>query len=178
MRNRYLLLTALVAGMAGCATGGGASDPPPGSPSDAASKTTLTPTGVGPLAFGESLAEAEKKLGEKAHGLAGDARCGYVGFDSLPGLQFTVKEGIVQRADAGTGVRNSLGVNLGDTVDSVVYLYPNLRTLRVPDSFGDTLLIYDAPGKTNAIVLLAAGNKIIGVRAGLNSAVGTPKGCP
>jgi hypothetical protein len=174
MRNHFLLLMLLLAGGVGCATGGGAPDPAP----DPASRMTLSPTGVGPLTFGDSLAEAEKKLGEKARGLEGDARCGYVGFDSLPGLQFTVKEGIVLRADAGTGVRNSLGVNVGDTVDSVVYLYPNLRTLRVPDSFGDSLLIFDSPGKTNAIVMLAAGNKIIGIRAGLNSAVGTKTGCP
>lgn len=174
MRNGYLLLMTLFAGLAGCAMGGGASDPAP----DASSRIKLSATGVGPLSFGDSLAETEKKLGEQARGLAGDARCGYVGFDSLPGLQFTVKEGIVVRADASTGIRNTLGVNLGDTVDSVVYLYPNLRTVRIPDSFGDSLLVLDGPGKTSAFVMEAAGNKIIGIRAGLNDAVGSKKGCP
>jgi len=170
MKKCCLLLIAVLAGAAGCATGALAPA--------ASSEPKLSATGFGSLTFGDTLAETEKKVGESARGVDGNARCGYVEFASLPGLRLTVKEGIVIRADAGQGVRNSLGVNLGDTVDSVVYLYPNVRTLRLPNTFGDSLMVFDDPGGKNAIVLHAAGNKIIGIWAGLNSALGSTKGCP
>jgi hypothetical protein len=170
MKYIYLLMMTLLVGAAGCAAGE--------RPLDRTPEGMLKATGAGAVTFGDTLAEAEKKMGEKARGVGGDARCGYVEFDSLPRLRFTVMAGIVTRADAEVGVRNSLGVNLGDTTESVVSLYPKVRLLKVPDSFGDTMLIFDDPGGNNAIVLEAAGNKIIGIRAGLNSAVGSTKGCP
>jgi len=140
--------------------------------------TTLTATGVGAVAFGVSLAESELLVGEKATGADAGADCRYVGFASLPGLRFTVRDGIVTRADAAAGVRNALGVNLGDTTDSAIALYPDLVVQRIEDSFGDTNLVYFAPGGGHAIVMKAAGNKIIAIRAGLRSAVGGNEGCP
>jgi hypothetical protein len=143
-----------------------------------ASAPTLTATGVGAVAFGVSLAESELLLGEKATGADAGAACRYVGFASLPGLRFTVVDGIVTRADAAPGVRNALGVNPGDTTDSAVALYPDLVVQRVEGAFGDTNLVYFAPGGGHAIVMQAAGNKIIAIRAGLRSAVGGDEGCP
>jgi len=142
------------------------------------SAPTLTATGVGAVAFGVSLAESELLLGEKATGADTDAACRYVAFASLPGLRFTVRDGIVTRADAASGVRNALGVNLGDTTDSAIALYPDLVVQRIEGSFGDTNLVYFAPGGGHAIVMTAAGNKIIAIRAGLRSAVGGNEGCP
>jgi hypothetical protein len=170
MRRGSLLPVALFSAVAGCAAADVLRDTSSGS--------TLRVQGVGHVVFGNSLAETESLGGEKARGLGGDAACQYVEFDALPGLRFTVQGGIVTRADAGAGVRNSLGVNLGDTVESVVSLYPDVQMRRIPGSLGGTALIFVEPGATHAFVLQAAGNKIISIRAGLNSAVGTEKGCP
>lgn len=170
MRHLSPLLIALLAVLVGCGSRDILRDPSP--------ESTLRSTGAGPVAFGNSLAETELMVGEKSRALEGDAGCRYVEFGALPGLRFTVNDGIITRADAGAGVRNSLGVNLGDTVDSVVYLYPDVQMRHRPGSFGDTYLIFADPAGGHAIVLEAAGNKIIAIRAGLSSAVGSKQGCP
>jgi hypothetical protein len=142
------------------------------------SSTTLLATGVGPVAFGAPLAESELLLGEKATGPDTGAACRYVEFSSLPGLRFTVVDGVVTRADAASGVDNALGVNVGDTTDAAVALYPDLLVQRSHESVGGTNLVYVARGGGHAIVLQAAGNKIIAIRAGLRSAVAGSQGCP
>lgn len=162
LNARYLPLIALLGVTAGCAT----------------SPVVLRPTGAGAVAFGGSLAEAELMVGEKASGQRQDAGCGYVEFRSLPGLRFTVENGVVTRADAGPGVRNSLGVQLGDTTDSVVSLYPDVAIRRSRASLGGTELFLVDPDGRYAIVMEAAGNKIIAIRAGLSTSVGSPQGCP
>jgi len=135
LNARYLPLIALLGVTAGCAT----------------SPAVLRPTGAGTVAFGGALAEAELMVGEKASGQRQDAGCGYVEFRSLPGLRCTVENGLVTRADAGPGVRNSLG--------------------------GAELFLVDPDGRY-AIVMEAAGSKIIAIRAGLSTSVGSPQGCP
>ncbi len=162
LNARYLPLIALLGVTAGCAT----------------SPVVLRATGAGPVAFGGSLAEAELMVGEKTSGQHQDAGCGYVEFRSLPGLRFTVENGVVTRADAGPGVRNVLGVQLGDTTDSVVSLYPDVAIRRSRASLGGTELILADPDGRYAIVMEAAGNKIIAIRAGLSTSVGSPQGCP
>lgn len=144
----------------------------------APSSPTLSATGVGPVAFGVPLAESELLLGEKAIGQDTGAACRYVEFRSLPGLRFTVLDGVVTRADAAEGVTNALGVNVGDTTDAAVALYPDLIVQRSRESVGGTNFVYVARGGGHAIVLQAAGNKIIAVRAGLRSAVEGSQGCP
>ena len=159
-RSRWVV--AILAGVTGCA----------------ASPVVLRSTGAGAVAFGASLAETELMVGSKASGSSSDAACRYVEFSSLPGLRFTVENGVVTRADAGPGVRNELGVQLGDTTDSVVSLYPDVTVLKNRESPGGTyLVVADADGH-HAIVMQAAGNKIIGIRAGLNASVGSVQGCP
>jgi hypothetical protein len=162
LNARYQLLIALLCVTAGCAT----------------SPVVLRSTGAGAVAFGGSLAEAELMVGEKASGQHQDAGCGYVEFRPLPGLRFTVEGGVVTRADAGPGVRNALGVQLGDTTDSVVSLYPDVTIRRSQASVGGTDLIVANPDGRYAIVMEAAGNKIIAIRAGLSTSVGSPQGCP
>jgi hypothetical protein len=162
LNARYQLLIALLCVTAGCAT----------------SPVVLRSTGAGAVAFGGSLAEAELMVGEKASGQHQDAGCGYVEFRSLPGLRFTVEGGVVTRADAGPGVRNALGVQLGDTTDSVVSLYPDVTIRRSQASVGGTDLIVANPDGRYAIVMEAAGNKIIAIRAGLGTSVGSAQGCP
>lgn len=144
----------------------------------APSPPTLSATGVGPVAFGVPLTESELLLGEKATGEDSGAVCRYVEFGSLPGLRFTVVDGVVVRADATGGVSNALGVNVGDTTDAAVALYPDLLVQKSRESVGGTNLVYVARGGAHAIVLQAAGNKIIGIRAGLRSAVEGSQGCP
>lgn len=142
------------------------------------SRPQLLATGVGPVVFGKSLGESELALGEKAVGVDTGATCRYVAFDSLPGLRFTVRDGVVVRADAERGVPNALGVNVDDTTDAAVALYPDLFVQRSHDSVGGTDLVYLDRGGGHAIVMQAAGNKIIAIRAGLRSAVEGSQGCP
>jgi len=162
MKLRVLTLLAFLAGAAGCA----------------ASPAVLRPTGVGAVAFGASLAETELMVGEKAADLSADPACRYVEFGSMPGIRFTVVDGVISRADAGPGVSNTLGVALGDTTESVTSLYPDVDVRRDGDTFGGSHLVFFDAGGRHAIVLQAAGNKIIGIRAGLSNAVGSPQGCP
>jgi uncharacterized protein (AIM24 family) len=152
----------IVAGIAGCAT----------------SPVVLRSTGAGAVAFGASLAETELMVGSKGAGSNSDAACRYVEFSSLPGLRFTVENGVVTRADAGPGVRNELGVQLGDTTESVLSLYPDLSMRKNRESAGGTDLILIDPDGGHAIVMQAAGNKIISIRAGLSASVGSVQGCP
>jgi hypothetical protein len=163
MYARAWLQVACLATVAGCST---------------TSPVVLRSSGAGAVAFGSSLAEAEVMVGTKASGTDTGAACRYVEFDSLPGLRFTVQDGVITRADAGPGVRNELGVQPGDTTDSVVALYPEAAVLRDRESLGGTLLVVPGPDGRHAIVLQAAGNKVIAIRAGLNGAVGAPQGCP
>lgn len=162
MNRPCRLAVVILAGVAGCAT----------------NPVVLRATGAGPVAFGASLAETEVMVGAKASGPSTDAACRYVEFGSLPGLVFTVDNGVVTRADASAGVRNSLGVQLGDTTDSVVSLYPDITIMMSRQSVGGTYLVAADPDGRHAIVLEAAGNKIIGIRAGLVGSVGSGQGCP
>ena len=155
-------MVVIVAGIAGCAT----------------SPVVLRSTGAGAVAFGASLAETELMVDSKASGSNSDAACRYVEFSTLPGLRFTVENGVVTRADAGPGVRNELGVQLGDTTESVLSLYPNLSMRKNRESAGGTDLILIDPDGGHAIVMQAAGNKIISIRAGLSASVGSVQGCP
>jgi len=155
-------VVAILAGVAGCAT----------------NPMVLRSTGAGAVAFGASLAETELMVGAKASGPDADAACRYVEFSTLPGLRFTVENGVVTRADAGPGVRNELGVQLGDTTESVLSLYPDISMRRNRESAGGTDLILIDPDGGHAIVMQAAGNKIISIRAGLSASVGSVKGCP
>jgi hypothetical protein len=163
MNRRFLLTVALLAASASCTT---------------TSPVVLRSTGAGAVAFGASLAETELMVGTKAAGPDAEAACRYVEFSSLPGLRFTVENGVITRADAGLGVRNELGVQLGDTTDAVVALYPDITVLRDRESAGGTILVVADPDGHHAIVLQAAGNKIIAIRAGLNTSVGSALGCP
>jgi hypothetical protein len=156
------LAIVFLAGVASCAT----------------SPAVLRSTGAGAVAFGAPLAEAEVIVGAQAAGPGVGDACRYVEFPSLPGLRFTVDNGVITRADAGPGVPNTLGVQLGDTTDSVLSLYPDITVRRNRESPGGTDLILVDPDGRHAIVLQAAGNKIISIRAGLSAAVGSQQGCP
>jgi hypothetical protein len=156
------LLIAVLGITAGCAT----------------SPVVLRSTGAGAVAFGGSLAEAQLMVGEKVSGQVPDAGCGYVEFRSLPGLRFTVESGVVTRADAGPGVRNVLGVQVGDSVDSVLHLYPDVALSKKPGALTGVNLVFADPDGRHAIVMQAVGDKIISIRAGLSSVVGSPEGCP
>lgn len=159
---RLALLIALVGVSTGCAT----------------RTAVLRSTGAGAVAFGGSLAEAQLMVGEKASGQVPDAGCGYVEFRSLPGLRFTVENGVVTRADAGPGVRNALGVQLGDSADAVRHLYPEVALSKKPGTLTGMDLVFADPDGSHAIVMQAVGDKIIAIRAGLTSAVGSSAGCP
>jgi hypothetical protein len=67
---------------------------------------------------------------------------------------------------------------LGDTTESVLSLYPDLSMRKNRESAGGTDLILIDPDGGHAIVMQAAGNKIISIRAGLSASVGSVQGCP
>lgn len=161
LNARSILLLALLGVTAGCAT----------------NAVVLRSTGAGPVAFGASLAEVELMVGEKASGQVPAAGCGYVEFRSLPGLRFTVDQGVVTRADAGPGVR-ALGAQIGDSVDAVISLYPDISRRDSDGVLSGTYLVLTEPDGRHAVVMKAAGDTILEIRAGLSRAVGSPQGCP
>lgn len=170
MRTRALFLVAVLGAASGCGTGRAllqADGPPP-----------LRATGIGPVAFGTSLAETELLVGEKSVGQDTGAACRYVEFQSLPGLRFTVDNGVVTRADAAPGVPNVLGVQIGDTTESVVSLYPQAQLLAIGSAFGGSHLMIASRDGHHAIVMQATGNKVIAIWAGLRAAVDSSQGCP
>jgi hypothetical protein len=57
-------------------------------------------------------------------------------------------------------------------------LYPDVTVLRNQESTGGTYLVVTDSDGRHAIVMQAAGNKIIGIRAGLSASLGSSQGCP
>jgi hypothetical protein len=133
--------------------------------------------GVGAVAFGGSLAETEVLLGESVAGRITDTACQFVEFDALPGLRFMVEDGVITRADTSPGVRTELGVQIGDTMDSVVRLYPDVLIRNNENIFDGVYLLFPAGDGRHAIIMEAVGNKIVAIRAGVEPSVGYVDGC-
>jgi hypothetical protein len=155
------LLLLLVAGLAGCQS----------------TAPVLRYTGVGAVAFGGSLAETQVLLGESVAGQVTGAACQFVEFDALPGLRFMVEDGVITRADCGPGVRTELGVQVGDTMDSVVRLYPDVLVRNHDGALEGVYLLFPAGDGRHSIVMESIGNKIVSIRAGVEPSVGYVDGC-
>ena len=138
----------------------------------------LRSTGVGPVAFGSTLAETEVLLGDRAAPPVRGAGCQFVEFGSLPGLRFMVEDGVVTRADADPGIRTELGVQVGDSTDAVIRLYPDVLIQNNDKVFDGIYLAFPGKDKRHAIIMESVGNKVTAIRAGVEPSVGYVDGCP
>ena len=91
-----------------------------------AAEPVLSWDSYGNIKFGERLSDIEKKLGEKATADEGEEDCKYVHFKKFPKISFMVEDGILSRADAATGVPNSLGIHAGTRMEDVKKKYPKI----------------------------------------------------
>lgn len=153
------LLSALLAGA--CATAAG---------------QTLSPDGYGKIRFGDRLATAEKRLGQRAMPRPRDRACSMVRFKRYPRVSFMVEQGRITRADARTIVPNSAGVTPGMQVEEVLRRHPQARTgPHKYDPDGKYLILRKGTGK--ALVFETSKNRLKKVRAGLKPAVDYVEGC-
>lgn len=185
LTSAVLAVAALTAGCQKQAEPPAATLPAPAAPTvPAASSATaqapiLSPEAYGRVRFGATLAELETIAGEKSEPLGADGgnqECTYVKLKKFPGLNFMVEKGIVTRADAEPGVENIAGVSIGDTLATVKQMYP--KAVVTPHKYvpgGHDWTITGA-AKT-AIVFEDDGQKIIGIRAGVEPSVSYSEGC-
>jgi len=137
--------------------------------------------GLAPAEAGQTLQQAEAALGAPllpvAPAAKDAARCHLRSAASQPGVSYVVDQGLVTRADAGPGVR-ALGAQLGDSVDAVISLYPDITRRDSDGVMSGTYLVLTDPDGRHAVVMQAAGDTILAIRAGLSRAVESPQGCP
>ena len=137
---------------------------------------TLSPDGYGKIRFGERLATAEKRLGQRARPRPLDPDCSIVRFKRYPRVSFMVEQGRITRADATTIVPNSAGVTAGMQPEEVLRRHPHARTephKYVPQ--GQYLIL--RKGTAKALLFETDGKRLTHVRAGLKPAVDYVEGC-
>lgn len=174
MRGSLLTMIALLT-LAACKE-----QPPVGAapPAPVSATPVLSTQGYGPVRFGAKLSDVEKILGEqgKPPG-ARDPACSTVRFDKLSGVRFMVEDGVVTRADADAGTLNELGIAVGETLEQARKKYPAIVIgphKYVPE--GHYLTVRGTDAKS-AIVMEEDGQRITGIRAGLEPAVSYVEGC-
>ena len=141
-----------------------------------ANAQTLSPDGYGKIRFGDRLATAEKRLGQRATPRPRDPACSIVRFKRYPRVSFMVEQGRITRADARTIVPNSAGVTAAMQPEEVLRRHPHARSephKYVPD--GQYLILRKGTGK--ALVFEVEDKRLVHVRAGLKPAVDYVEGC-
>lgn len=116
--------------------GGSGSTPAPPTPTPAA--MVVTPTGIGPVRAGMTLAALRDALDSVRFTDADSMRCAYPKFSGLPeGVWVMVEEGIVGRIDVQKGdVPTAEGIRIGDTKTKVQSTYGS-RVRVVPHKYTD-----------------------------------------
>ena len=143
----------------------------------APASTALSADGLGAVRFGMSLAQAEQTAGKAALPEPFDPACSMVRFASLPKLRFMVEQDVVTRADAEPGVKNAVGISVGDTLAQVRDKHPEAQvSTHKYDKNGHYVTFPTADGKA-AIILEESGGKVTKVRAGLQPAVAYVETC-
>lgn len=143
-----------------------------------ASSNLLRASGVGPIRFGMTLAQAEQASGGKAILPAPlDPACSMVRFRALPRLRFMLENGIVTRADAEPGVENALGVAIGDSLAQVRASYPEAQVSAHKYDENGHYLTFPEPDGRAAVILEESGGKVTQMRAGLQPSVGYVETC-
>ncbi|MEH6433478.1 hypothetical protein [Massilia sp. DD77] len=137
---------------------------------------TLSPDGYGKVRFGDRLATAEKRVGQRATPRPRTSECAIVRFKRYPRVSFMVEQGRIVRADAKTIVRNSAGVTSAMQVEEVLRHHPHARV--EPHKYeADGKYIILRKGTSKALIFETSKNKPKRVRAGLKPAVDYVEGC-
>lgn len=136
----------------------------------------LSPQGYGPIQFGMKIEAAEAAVKQSVTGKYSRSGCDYVQFKQYPNLRFMIEDGVVTRADAKKGVKNSANIQAGMSLKQVKKMYP--QAVIEPHKYDDEghYVILSAPGN-RAIVLEESKGKITDIRAGLKPSVEYVEGC-
>jgi len=137
----------------------------------------ISPIGYGEIQFGAKLAEIETKLKQTAVPKKRAPDCDFVRFKKYPRIRFMVEDGVVTRADAEIGIKNSAGVSIGMTISQVKELLPNIRIKRHKYDENGHYLILPTEDNRAAIVFEEGHGKITNFHAGLQPAVEYVEGC-
>ncbi len=137
----------------------------------------LSPQGYGPVRFGMRVEAAESVLHQRTKKRYTGEGCEYVEFRKYPNLRFMAEDGVLTRADAGRGIRNSARISVGASFAKVKALHPKVEVR--PHKYEDDghYLILDAVGGRAALVLEESKGKVTAIRAGLRPAVEYVEGC-
>jgi hypothetical protein len=137
----------------------------------------LSPEGFGPIHFGMRVEAAESTLKQRTKNKYTGEGCEYVEFRKYPNLRFMAEEGVLTRADAGRGIRNSARVSVGASIAKVKAMHPKVEVR--PHKYDDDghYLILVAAGGRAALVLEESDGKVTAIRAGLKPAVEYVEGC-
>lgn len=153
--------------------------PAPSAPATASpAPGMLRVDGIDAIRFGMTLAEAEQAVGGKASlPEPFDPACSMVRFASLPKLRFMVEQGVVTRADAEAGVKNAVGIAVGDTLAQVQAAHPEAQVGPHKYDPNGHVLTFPSPDGRAAIIAEETGGKISKLRAGLQPAVAYVETC-
>lgn len=137
----------------------------------------LSPLGYGEVRFGDELAQVEEKLGQAAFPKSREWGCDFVSFKKYPRIRFMVEEGVVTRADAETGVKNSAGVTVGMSFRRVKSRHPTIEV--APHKYDDRghYLVLPAEDGRAALLFEESSGQITAVRAGVRPSVEYVEGC-
>ena len=141
-------------------------------------KPVLSDRGYGLVAFGDKLAEAEGKIGEKAERATGAQACDWATFKKYPGVKFMVEDGIITRADAvKPGTINALGLKIGTKLKEVQRRFK--KVIIEPHKYDPSghYLIFRSTDAKRALVFEEGKGKITDTRAGLEPSVEYVEGC-
>ena len=137
----------------------------------------LSPQGYGQVRFGMKVRDVEAVLNQRTTEPYNQVGCDYAEFKKYPGLRFMVEDGVVTRADAREGVKNSANVIVGMTLKRIQARYPMARI--EPHKYDDEghYIILSSKDGGSAIVFEESKGRVTYVRAGRKPSVEYVEGC-
>ena len=156
----------------------GASVAAPNAPAGASPSTswTVTPSGIGPLRAGMTVAEANKAVGGGFAAPAGeDPACSYAKLTKAPeGLAVMLANGKIARVEVRSGtIATAEGARIGDTESRINTLYSG-RVTTSPHKYatgGHYLTVASPSDTTHRIVFETDGKLVTNYRSGVLPAV-------
>ena len=151
---------------------------PPGPPA-----LTVSPTGVGPVRIGVTLAELNATLGEQLHPAYDvNPECDYVDPAALPpGIALMVEQDTVVRIDVDTtGIPTAEGAQVGDTEQHILELYKGrveVQPHKYTGPVGHYLVVKWPSDSLHLLIFETDGQKVLNYRAGVLPAVQYVEGC-
>lgn len=134
--------------------------------------------GYGPIRFGMTIDEAQRVAGARNDPERPlDTGCDYTSFAALPGVRFMVENATLTRGETEPGIANSLGIAVGDSLQSVTSAHP--EALVSPHKYDPDghYVLFRSPRGERAIVLEIRGGTVTLIRAGLEPAVQYVESC-